>query len=77
MKFLIEVGIWAGCFTILVCAVTVSSIVYGWVDDWEGNIEGAILPFVVASTVFTLFFMPLAYLWGRYFILPYEEKYDS
>lgn len=62
--------IWAGCVLVLVIGACISAEAYIYVDDWQGNIEGSLSPFVVAAALFGLFMMPASYLYGRYVIEP-------
>lgn len=67
---------WLGTVFILTLGAIVGVVVYGWVDDWEGNIEGSLLPFAVATMVSLSFLMICIYLYGRYVIVPVENRIE-
>lgn len=68
---------WLGAVLTLILAVLVGVVVYGWVDDWEGNIEGSLLPFVTAVIVTLPFLTICAHLYGKLIIIPVENKIGS
>ena len=68
--------VWLGTVFILTLGAIVGVVVYGWVDDWEGNIEGSLLPLVVVVMVSLLFLTICIYLYGKYVIIPIKNRIE-
>ena len=49
---------------ILISAAIPSLFVYQMVDDWQGNIPGALVPFSTGAMVYAFVLGPLIYAWG-------------
>ena len=64
MKLWQEILLWFASAMVLVSSAVLAGYVYVWVDDWEGNLEGAILPFVASVFSFFLLLFPLIFCWG-------------
>ena len=59
-----EIILWFVSWMVLTSSLVIAGMVFTWVDDWEGNIEGALLPLVASAHVFALLLFPLIYCWG-------------
>lgn len=68
--------VWLGSVFILTLGAIVGVVIYGRVDDWEGNIEGSLLPLVVAAMVSLLFLTICIHLYGKYVIVPFENRIE-
>lgn len=63
-----DILIWIGSIACLISSIWIGLIVYLFVDEWEGHIQGALLPFVIAILATFPFLMALGYLYGRFVI---------
>ncbi len=64
---------WLGTVFILTLGAIVGVVIYGRV---EGYIEGSLLPLVVAAMVSLLFLTICIYLYGKYVIIPVENRIE-
>lgn len=69
--------VWLGTVFILALGAIIGVVVYRWIDDWEGNIEGLLLPLPVAAMVSLLFLTICIYLYGKYVIIPVENRIEA
>lgn len=76
-KKIITFLVWLGAILCLTFSLIIGVMVYGWIDDWEGNVEDSLIPFVVSVVVVTLMIFPIAHLYGKYCIHPFEQMEES
>ena len=71
-----ELLVYLGCLLILFFTSWLAVLVYICVDEWEGHLEGSILPFVMSVLAFCPAMTAMAYLYGRLVIVPLERSGD-
>lgn len=74
-----ELLVYIGCYLILFFNTWLAVLVYFSVDEWEGHLEGSILPFVMSVLAFCPGMTAMGYIYGRFgrfVIAPLERSGD-